>query len=190
MVISWRSEPRRQSRGPGWKAWFAVSVSLVCCAALTGARAQQGNGESPSVHNTPQRSAVPAPADVAAPPPGSQKTASGIFMKVLTPGKGTEHAAGNDCLRARFTAWKRDGSLFSTSGVHQETVVQCLNTMIPGLVEAFEKMAPGEKRRVWVPASLAFGKKHRHGGGLIAWRSMKSRLQMWTLHSTSSWSRS
>lgn len=43
--------------------------------------------------------------------------------------------------------------------------MQCLNTMVPGLVEAFEKMTPGERRRVWVPATLAFGKKHRHGGG-------------------------
>ena len=145
--------------------WFAGLVLLTCCTALNGACAEQGNGESPSVETTPQRSAIPAPRDVGAPSQDAQKMASGVAMKVLTPGKGPEHPAGNDCVRARFTAWKRDGSLFSTSGTHDETVVQCLNTMIPGVVEAFEKMSPGEKRRVWVPASLTFGKKHRHGGG-------------------------
>lgn len=165
MELTCESRPRDPFQRLGLGAWFAAFIFVACCMAPNGAPAQQGSGESQSVEKSPQRSAVPAPPDVAAPSPGSQKTASGVAMKILTPGDGTEHPVENDCIRARFTAWKRDGSLFSTSGLHEETVVQCLNTMVPGVAEAFKKMVAGGKRRVWVPANLTFVKKHRHGGG-------------------------
>lgn len=84
-------------------------------------------------------------------------------MKVLVTGRGVEHPQENDCLRVRFTGWKRDGSLFSTSGVHGETLVQCLNSAMPGIAEALKTMVAGEKLRVWIPASLTFGKKHHRG---------------------------
>jgi peptidylprolyl isomerase len=65
----------------------------------------------------------------------------------------------NDCVRARITGWKRDGSLFSTSELRGESDIQCLSGMMPGLVEALKTMTVDEKRRVWVPGSLTVPKK-------------------------------
>ncbi len=105
-----------------------------------------------------------APADVAAPPVGAIRTASGLAMTVLQAGAGAEHPGGDDCVIVRFTAWKRDGSLFSTSGQHGETSTQCLTAAIPGIAEALTAMAPGEKRRIWVPEELAYVEHVAHHG--------------------------
>jgi FKBP-type peptidyl-prolyl cis-trans isomerase len=102
------------------------------------------------------------PADVAAPPADAIRTVSGIAMTVLQAGSGTDGPRGDDCVIVRFTAWKRDGSLFATSGLHGETSIQCLTAAIPGIAEALTAMAPGEKRRIWVPAELAFAAHASH----------------------------
>lgn len=84
-------------------------------------------------------------------------------MKILKPGAGTERPTGDDCLIVIFTGWKRDGSVFSTSGIHGEAATQCLQRMIPGIAEPLKLMTAGEKRRVWVPANLGFPPaRHAH----------------------------
>jgi peptidylprolyl isomerase len=85
-------------------------------------------------------------------------------MVVIKHGSGTEHPAGDDCAVIRFTAWKRDGSLASTSGPSGQSAVQCLTTAIPGISEALESMVDGEERRLWVPAELAFAAHIAHHG--------------------------
>jgi len=105
-----------------------------------------------------------APPDVSAPPPDAIRTASGLAMTVLQAGSGVDHPQGDDCAIVRFTAWKRDGALFSTSGLHGETTTQCLVSAIPGIAEALTAMTPGEKRRVWVPSQLAFAAHVAHHG--------------------------
>ena len=122
-----------------------------------------------SVGNTsPQAAAAPkrieAPADVSAIPRDAITTPSGIAMEILKPGSGNQHPAGDDCVVLTFTAWKRDGSLFSTSGAQGESVVQCLTTAIPGISEALRFMVAGEKRRVWVPSQLGFATHIAHHG--------------------------
>ena len=105
-----------------------------------------------------------APPDVAAPPGDAIHTASGLAMTVLQAGSGTDRPYGDDCVVLRFTGWKRDGSLFSTSGLNGETSTQCLAAAIPGIAEALTAMTTGEKRRLWVPAELAFGAHVAHHG--------------------------
>jgi len=98
----------------------------------------------------------PAPSDVAVPPADAVRTESGIAMSVLQRGSEVDHPRGDDCVIVRYTAWKRDGSFFSTSGLHGETSTQCLAAAIPAIAEALRVMTPGEKRRVWAPAALTF----------------------------------
>jgi FKBP-type peptidyl-prolyl cis-trans isomerase len=104
---------------------------------------------------------------VAAPPPDAIRTASGLAMTVLQTGSGTDRPHGDDCAIIRFTAWARDGSLFSTSGRHGETSTQCLAAAIPGIAEALTAMTPGEKRRIWVPSELAFAAHAHHGAKMM-----------------------
>ena len=162
----------RAPRGPlplqrlGGAAWFIISAAAIFCGvAAKPSYAQQENGTTQIQANLLQHAVLPPPPDVAAPASTSTagKTTSGAFLKVLAPGNGIEHPAENDCVRVRFTGWKRDGSLFSTSGIHGESRVQCINSAMPGIVEALETMVTGEKLRVWLPASLTFGKKHHRG---------------------------
>src|SRR5262249_45895344 len=103
-----------------------------------------------------------APPDVAAPPADAQVTASGLAMKVLKPGSGTDHPAGNDCVTVSFKAWKRDGTLFSTSTTMNDSDVLCLNAAMLGVSEALKEMVVGEQRRLWIPEDLTFRTAHHH----------------------------
>jgi FKBP-type peptidyl-prolyl cis-trans isomerase len=99
-----------------------------------------------------------APADVAAPPLDAQTTPSGLAMRVLRAGQGSDRPLDNDCAKVHFIGWKRDGSVLSNSRVQfgGEPALQCLRTAIPGVAEALKLMAPAEQRRVWIPARLGF----------------------------------
>jgi peptidylprolyl isomerase len=108
------------------------------------------------------KSLIPAPPDVNAPASDAQLTESRVTMKVLRPGTGIEHPAGNDCPILAFTAWKRDGTLFATSKSMGGSAVQCLSTAIMGVAETLKLMVVGEKRRIWVPADLTYVEGHHH----------------------------
>ncbi len=103
-----------------------------------------------------------APPDVAAPPADAKINDSGMAAKVLKPGSGVDHPVDNDCVRVRFTAWKRDGRLFSTSTSSDNSEVLCLNDAILGVAEALKEMVVGEQRRVWIPSDLTFREAHHH----------------------------
>src|SRR6185312_11485321 len=105
---------------------------------------------------------ITAPADVAAAPADAQMLPSGLGMKVLTPGTGSEHPAANDCVTVSFVAWKTDGALFSTSTPMNDADVLCLNASIMGISEALKQMVVGEKRRLWIPEDLTFHEGHHH----------------------------
>ena len=86
-------------------------------------------------------------------------------MKVIDPGTGKSRPAGDDCVILTFTAWTRDGALFSTSGLHGEPSTQCLATAITGVGEALKTMVEGEERRLWLPADIAFAAHVAHHPG-------------------------
>jgi hypothetical protein len=119
-----------------------------------------------------------APPDVAEPPQDAIRTVSGLAMTVLQAGSGADHPQGDDCAIVRFTAWKRDGALFSTSGLHGETSTQCLVSAIPGIAEALTAMTPGEKRRVWVPSQLAFAAHVAHHGTKLMPESPQAKVDL------------
>ncbi|HXI59880.1 MAG TPA: FKBP-type peptidyl-prolyl cis-trans isomerase [Polyangia bacterium] len=98
----------------------------------------------------------PAPPDVAAPPPSAQKTPSGQPTRLVVPGTGSKHPAGNDCVRLRYVSWNRQGGLAGTSSNDDEGEVECLHRMLPAIAEATAMMVVGETRRLWIPKALAF----------------------------------
>src|SRR5579863_4663064 len=112
----------------------------------------------------PASAKMPGPDDVAVPPPDAIKTASGLAMKVLKTGSGTDHPAPDDCVVVTFTAWRRNGALYTASGPNGEPATQCLAVAIPGIAEALITMVPGDKRRVWVPAEMAYATHIAHHG--------------------------
>jgi FKBP-type peptidyl-prolyl cis-trans isomerase len=151
---------------------FPVSaLLLVLCAAGCKSKENTAVAPAPSAQAAPSALAapsaqgptgvlvqiVPAPPDVAAPPADAQKTASGLSTKVLTPGTGTDHPRPQDRVRVHYTGWTKDGQMFDTSVTRGQSAVFTVGQVIPGWQEALQLMVKGEKRRIWVPASLAYG---------------------------------
>jgi FKBP-type peptidyl-prolyl cis-trans isomerase len=111
---------------------------------------------------------IPAPADVAAPPADAQVTASGLATKVLTPGTGTDHPLPTDLVKVDYTGWTTDGKMFDSSVARKRPAVLPLGRVIPGWSEGLQLMVVGEKRRLWIPAKLAYeGKPDRPQGMLV-----------------------
>jgi peptidylprolyl isomerase len=105
-----------------------------------------------------------APADVAAPPAGAQKSASGLASRVLRPGTGTVHPQRWDEVTVNYTGWTTDGKMFDTSATLAQPPTFRLDHVIAGWTEGVQSMVVGELRRLWVPADLAYGDPARRPG--------------------------
>ena len=104
---------------------------------------------------------IPAPPDVAAPPADAERTASGIASKVLTSGTGTRHPRPNSEVTVHYTGWTTDGLMFDSSVLRGEPTSFPLDRVIPGWTEGVQMMVEGEKRRFWIPGSLAYDNSTR-----------------------------
>lgn len=108
------------------------------------------------------------PADVAAPPAEAQKTASGLAWRVLTPGTGTEHPGRTSTVTVHYSGWTTDGNLFDSSVRRGSPASFGLDQVIAGWTEGVQLMVVGEKRRFWIPESLAYrGIEGRPQGMLV-----------------------
>lgn len=97
-----------------------------------------------------------APADLAAPGPDTQKTASGISWRIVTPGTGTEHPTATSRVKVHYSGWLTDGEMFDSSVARGVPVELGLDQVIAGWTEAVQLMVPGEKRIIWIPEELAY----------------------------------
>src|SRR4051812_2279071 len=88
--------------------------------------------------------AVPAPADVAAPPADAGKTPSGLASKVLEPGKGAEHPTAADLVTVHYTGWTTDGKMFDSSTTRRKPSTFGVARVIAGFGEGLQLMVVGE----------------------------------------------
>ena len=108
---------------------------------------------------------IPAPPDVAKAPADGQKTKSELVSKVLQKGTGTVHPKAGDMVEVNYAGWMTDGKLFDTSQKRGTTAKFPLDKLIEGWREGLKLMVVGEKRRMWIPADLAYGDTPRRPGG-------------------------
>ena len=97
-----------------------------------------------------------APPDVAHPPDGAEKTASGIYSRVLTRGIGTEHPKPDDTVEVHYSGWTADGKMFDSSFTRGRPTRFQVKGTLPGFAEGVQLMVVGEKRRIWIPEELAY----------------------------------
>ncbi|HEX6324304.1 MAG TPA: FKBP-type peptidyl-prolyl cis-trans isomerase [Vicinamibacterales bacterium] len=97
-----------------------------------------------------------APADLAAPPADAGRTPSGLAFKVLSPGTGTARPDDNDRVTIHYTGWTSDGRVFDTTHARGEPATIPIEDAISGFRQGLQLMVEGEKRRLWIPESLAF----------------------------------
>lgn len=110
---------------------------------------------------------IPPPPDVAAPPADASKTSSGLATRVLKPGTGTTRPSRADFVTVQYTGWTTDGKMFDSSVARGQAATFPLDRVIPGWSEAVQLMVAGESRRVWIPESLAYGGKRDPKGMLV-----------------------
>ena len=99
---------------------------------------------------------IPAPPDVAAPPADAVKTASGIVSKVIKAGTGTIHPTESSKVKVHYSGWLTNGEMFDSSVARGEPIEFSLTGVIAGWTEGVQLMVIGEKRRFWIPQSLAY----------------------------------
>jgi FKBP-type peptidyl-prolyl cis-trans isomerase len=107
------------------------------------------------------------PKDVAAPPKTAKKTASGLYYKVVTPGKGKTHPSPTSRVTVHYSGWTKDGKMFDSSVPRGEPSSFPLNNVIPGWTEGVQLMVEGEKTRFWIPGNLAYGDTPKRPGALF-----------------------
>jgi peptidylprolyl isomerase len=56
-----------------------------------------------------------------------------------------------------YTGWTTEGAIFDSSVVRNEPASFSLDGVIPGWTEGVQMMVEGEKRRFWIPESIAYG---------------------------------
>ena len=123
---------------------FVVLILIAGVATCSREQTSQGTGAS-----------LPAPPDVAAPPAGSLRTTSGLSTLVLQPGAGTRHPRPSDRVTVHYTGWTTDGKMFESS-LSSQPASFAVSEVIPGWTEGLQLMVEGEKRRFWIPESLAY----------------------------------
>jgi peptidylprolyl isomerase len=111
---------------------------------------------------------IPAPEDVAKPPADAATTPSGLASRVLQRGTGAAKPAISDLVTVHYTGWTTDGKMFDSSLTRNAPATFPLDRVIKGWGEGVQMMVVGEKRRFWIPQSLAYnGMKDRPAGMLV-----------------------
>ncbi len=111
-------------------------------------------------------SKLPAPEDVAAPPEDALEHEQGLRSKVLLPSlrePAEESPSVHDTVTVHYSGWTTDGKMFDSSIVRNKPATFPLKNVIKGWQLGIPLMAPGEKRRFWIPAELAYGERPRGG---------------------------
>ena len=116
----------------------------------------------------PRQSVAVPPPDVARPPADAETTASGLKSKVITAGTGSTKPGPLDIVTVHFTGWTAEGKLFDSSVLRGRPSAFALDRLIPGWKEGLQLMVEGEKRRLWIPSTLAFeGLRDRPQGPIV-----------------------
>ena len=98
-----------------------------------------------------------APSDVAGPPSDAKRSESGLAWRRLKKGTGKGRPGKFDTVTISYTGWTPDGRRFDSSDNYGGSLSVPANHLIYGFSEGVRMMVAGEKRRLWIPASLGYG---------------------------------
>jgi FKBP-type peptidyl-prolyl cis-trans isomerase len=96
--------------------------------------------------------------------PGVTVTPSGLQYEVLVHGTGSVKPKPTDTVTVNYEGRLLDGTVFDSSIKRGETAKFTVNGVIRGWTEALQLMSVGDKWRLYIPASLAYGPR---GNGRI-----------------------
>lgn len=98
-----------------------------------------------------------APKQLTPPKRGVKRTESGIAYKVLKKGRGKlKPPLPKTKVALLLSGWTTEGTLIASTVMNDRAYVARVRSMIPAFKEIVPTMVIGEKRRLWIPAELAF----------------------------------
>lgn len=86
-------------------------------------------------------------------------TASGLQYTVLREGSGKVHPTATDRVKVHYHGTLLDGTVFDSSTDRGKPISFGLNQVIPGWTEGLQLMVEGEKTRLFIPGTLAYGNR-------------------------------
>ncbi|MCG7490723.1 FKBP-type peptidyl-prolyl cis-trans isomerase [Vibrio sp. Of14-4] len=86
-------------------------------------------------------------------------TESGLQYKVLSKGEGTSNPSPKSKVKVHYHGTLIDGTVFDSSVERGEPISFGLNQVIKGWQEGLTYMVEGDKFRLFIPSTLAYGKK-------------------------------
>jgi peptidylprolyl isomerase len=151
VMAGWRECVQLMTIGEKRRCWLPEEIAY---------RDQPGRPDGMVVFDielldTRRNPTVPPP-DVKAPPDNAMRTASGLAYMVLRPGTGTRHPTALSRVTVHYTGWTTDGKMFDSSLARGTPATFGLSDVIAGWTEGVQLMVEGERRRFWIPESLAY----------------------------------
>jgi peptidylprolyl isomerase len=151
MIKGWREALPEMTVGEKRRLWLTESLAF------------EGNPTAPrgmivydvELIGVEQGPAV-APLDVATPPADVQRSPTGLAWKVLRPGTGDRSPTEASTVTVHYTGWTPKGTMVDSSVARGKPVTFVVSSVLKGWQEALRQMVVGERRRLWVPARLAF----------------------------------
>ncbi|MBK8972027.1 MAG: FKBP-type peptidyl-prolyl cis-trans isomerase [Hahellaceae bacterium] len=89
---------------------------------------------------------------------------SGLQSEIMKKGIGDRHPSATDQVKVHYHGTLINGRVFDSSVDRGQPIVFGLNQVIPGWTEGLQLMVEGEKRKLFIPAELAYGDR---GAGVI-----------------------
>jgi FKBP-type peptidyl-prolyl cis-trans isomerase len=131
-----------------------------------GSASQDARGQEPKT--APAADPLAPPSDLLVPPPNAERTPTGLRSVVLRRGNGTRRPASYDRVSIEYTGWTERGAVFATTRSRGAPAVLRVDDVVPGWSEGLRLMVAGERRRLWIPAVLAYaGKPGQPAGALV-----------------------
>jgi FKBP-type peptidyl-prolyl cis-trans isomerase len=131
-----------------WLAlWIAVAFAPSC------------GGHAPATAPSAPPDLLASPADLRSPPADALVSPSGLRSKVLRQGRGRQRPRSFDRVSVQYTGWTERGVVFASSVTRGAPAIFRVDEAIAGWAEGLQLMVPGEKRRLWIPAGLAYEDK-------------------------------
>jgi peptidylprolyl isomerase len=145
---------------------------VIPCLALSGPSllaCQRSAAPAPPAAPAPAADARPAekpkqpwdaPTDVFAPPADAERLPNGVARKRLTQSKSEgAHPTLRSYVDVHYAGWERNGRQFEGTAPDGPPRRYDVKDLVEGLRDEVVQMVEGERRRLWIPAALAYGKR-------------------------------
>ena len=104
-----------------------------------------------------------APSDLITPPSDARTTNSGLVLRVLMWGNTEDYPGPSDAVTVHYAGWTKEGLLFDSSIKRRTPSKFTVNQVIKGWSEGLQLMSVGQRNRLWIPSSLAYGDSPKEG---------------------------